>query len=58
MATFDCGRQRYSMNFCASHQRPLQRRSYTGRKQTFSEVCAMSALPPKADMDQHGRDVC
>jgi hypothetical protein len=31
MATFDCGRQRYSMNFYASHQRPLQRRSYTGR---------------------------
>jgi len=22
MATFDCGRQRYSMNPCASHQRP------------------------------------
>jgi hypothetical protein len=31
MATFDSGRQRYSMNFYASHQRPLQRRSYTGR---------------------------
>ena len=27
MATFDSGRQRYSMNFCASHQR----RSYTSR---------------------------
>jgi len=24
MATFDCGRQRYSMNFRASHQRPLR----------------------------------
>lgn len=23
MATFDSGRQRYSMNFYASHQRPL-----------------------------------
>jgi len=31
MATFDSGRQRYSMNFYASHQPPLQRRSYTGR---------------------------
>src|SRR6266699_5495074 len=31
MATFDSGRQRYSMNFYASDQRPLQRRSYTGR---------------------------
>src|SRR6266699_1785761 len=31
VATFDSGRQRYSMNFYASHQRPLQRRSYTGR---------------------------
>jgi hypothetical protein len=31
MATFDSGRRRYSMNFYASHQRPLQRRSYTGR---------------------------
>jgi hypothetical protein len=31
MATFDSSRQRYSMNFYASHQRPLQRRSYTGR---------------------------
>ena len=31
MATFDSGRQRYSMNFYASYQRPLQRRSYTGR---------------------------
>src|SRR5262245_24287321 len=31
MVTFDSGRQRYSMNFYASHQRPLQRRSYTGR---------------------------
>ena len=31
MATFDSGGQRYSMNFYASHQRPLQRRSYTGR---------------------------
>jgi len=26
-------------------------------KQIFSEVCAMSALPPKADIVQHDRDV-
>ena len=27
------------------------------QKGTFSEVCATSALPPKADMDRHGHDV-
>src|SRR6516162_6466229 len=32
--------------------------SALGQKQTLKVVCAMSALPPKADMDQHGRDVC
>jgi len=32
--------------------------SALGHKRTFSEVCAMSAIPPKADMDQPGRDVC
>ena len=31
--------------------------SALGQKQTFSEVWAMSALPPKADMDQSGCDV-
>src|SRR6516165_8718060 len=31
--------------------------SALGQKRTFSEVCAMSALLPKADMDQHGRDI-
>ena len=31
--------------------------SALGQKRTFSEVCAMSALPSKADIDQHGRDV-
>jgi hypothetical protein len=25
----------------------------SGSERTFSEVCAMSALPPKADIDQH-----
>jgi hypothetical protein len=28
-----------------------------GQKQTFECVRAMSALPPKADVDQHGGDV-
>ena len=42
MATFDSGRQRYSMNFYASHQR----RSYTGRPSRPAEgqlrVCAVT----------------
>jgi len=65
MATFDSGRQRYSMNFYASHQRPLQRRSYTGRpsrpgegqlrghmqlsRQPPMNVAGRSAYPPKPD---------
>jgi hypothetical protein len=28
-----------------------------GQKQTLSDISAMSALPPKADMVQHNRDV-
>jgi hypothetical protein len=28
-----------------------------GQKQTFSDISAMSALPPKADIVQDGRDV-
>ena len=31
--------------------------SALGQKQTSEYVRAMSALPPKADMDPHGRDV-
>jgi len=31
--------------------------SALGQKQTFEHLRAMSALPPKADMDQSGRDV-
>jgi len=34
------------------------RMSALGQKQTFNDGRPMSALPPKADMDQHGRDVC
>jgi hypothetical protein len=45
MATFDSGRQRYSMNFYASHQRPLQHlrnRRLLGEEfgHPFFEVCA------------------
>jgi hypothetical protein len=29
-----------------------------GHKRTFGEIKTMSALPPKADMDHHCRDVC
>ena|SRR6516162_365526 len=32
-------------------------KSALGQKQTSEYVRAMSALPPKADMDPHGRDV-
>jgi hypothetical protein len=28
-----------------------------GHKRTLEGICIMSALPPKADIDQHGRDV-
>jgi hypothetical protein len=31
--------------------------SALGQKQTLRRVRLMSALPPKADMDQHSRDV-
>jgi len=31
--------------------------SALGQKQTLGKVRPMSALPPKADMDQHGGDV-
>jgi hypothetical protein len=31
--------------------------SALGQKQTFSEVCAMSALPPKADIAERPSDV-
>jgi hypothetical protein len=31
--------------------------SALGQKQTFNDACPMSALPPKADIDQHGRNV-
>jgi hypothetical protein len=31
--------------------------SALGQKRTLRRVCVMSALPPKADMDQHGSDV-
>ena len=32
--------------------------SALGQKQTSRHVQPMSALPPKADIDQHGRNVC
>jgi len=31
--------------------------SALGQKRTFTRLQPMSALPPKADLDQHGRDV-
>jgi hypothetical protein len=35
----------------------LLQMSAPGQKQTLGHVRAMSALPPKADMDQHAHDV-
>ena len=40
------------------HSNIRRRMSALGQKQTFGCLCAMSALPPKADMDRYGRDVC
>jgi len=39
-------------------ERRFWSRSASGQKQTFHRARRMSALPPKADMDQNGRDVC
>jgi len=41
--------------FARQHPEPLM--SALGQKQTLGRVRLMSALPPKADMDRHGRDV-
>jgi hypothetical protein len=30
---------------------------FAKQQSCVADVCLMSALPPKADMDQHGRDV-
>jgi hypothetical protein len=38
-----------------SNREPLM--SAFGHKQTSAHVRIMSALPPKVEMDQHGRDV-
>src|SRR6516162_3180353 len=39
----------------SNSQRPM---SALGQKRTFTDPRLMSALPSKADMDQHGRNVC
>jgi len=54
MATFDSGRQRYSMNFYASHQRPLQRRSYTGRPSRPAEG-QLDCMSPSTNEATHPR---
>ena len=36
---------------------PQDRMSALGQKRTSAHLRIMSALPPKADMDQHGSDV-
>jgi hypothetical protein len=41
MATLDSGRQRHSMNSCASHQRPLER--------PYWQAEALHAFQPEID---------
>jgi len=53
-------RKRSNRNIVARIRPPIatvSRGVCLGQKQTFHQVRAMSALPPKADIDQHGRDV-
>jgi len=45
-----------TVNLHSNNSEPLM--SALGQKQTSRLVRTMSALPPKADMDQYGRDVC
>jgi len=40
---------------CSKNRSPM---SALGQKRTFSEVCVMSALPPKADIHCGSRNVC
>jgi hypothetical protein len=39
------------------HSNIRERMSALGHKRTLKENRMMSALPPKADIDQHGQDV-
>ena len=45
----------FNVSLQGSNPEPLM--SALGQKRTFSEVCAMSALSPKADIDLVHRDV-
>ena len=45
----------FGVNLHDSNPEPAM--SASDQKRTSHEVCVMSALPPKADMDQHGSDV-
>ena len=47
---------RFGVSLHGSNPDPLM--SALGQKQTLQHVRAMSALPPKANMDQQGWDVC
>ena len=53
---FADGEMGFGVELQSSNPEPLM--SALGQKQTFECVGAMSALPPKADVVQHGRDVC
>src|SRR5262249_9008455 len=67
-----CGTKNAADEISPSHNRPVSLKaivsgqlarlkgsmSALGQKQTFSEVCPMSGLPPKRDIAQHACDVC
>ena len=48
---------RDSVRRVVQHSKIYPLLSALGQKQTSKHVRSMSALPPKADMDHHGRDV-
>jgi hypothetical protein len=52
---FATGEMGFGISLHGSNPKPLM--SALGQKPTFCLVAAMSALPPKADIREHDRDV-
>jgi len=52
-----CARATSYARIILHHSKFEQPMSALGQKQTSGHAGIMSALPPKADIDQHGRDV-
>ena len=53
---FADGETGFGVELQSSNPEPLM--SALGHKRTLKSFRPMSALPPKADVVQHGRDVC